>query len=142
MTGTDREKYEKTTYNHEILRPATDTYLTTEWDEFVPFPNTWKIRFDGFGRGNYSREGKPFDMLQKPSIPAEALSLPPYYQPQGPSHYGGTFADVSCICNAPDKECKCEAAKLPSPDSSKTKEEQTQTMPMQHALTISSGCGI
>ena len=27
-------------YTREILRPATDTYLTAEWDEMVPFPNS------------------------------------------------------------------------------------------------------
>lgn len=27
-------------YTEEILKPATDTYLTPEWDEMVPFPNS------------------------------------------------------------------------------------------------------
>ena len=27
-------------FNKRILRPGTDTYLTPEWDEFVPFPTS------------------------------------------------------------------------------------------------------
>ena len=27
-------------FNESILRPSTDTYLTPEWDEFVPFPTS------------------------------------------------------------------------------------------------------
>ena len=27
-------------FNKRILRPSTDTYLTPEWDEFVPFPTS------------------------------------------------------------------------------------------------------
>lgn len=27
-------------FNKHILRPSTDTYLTPEWDEFVPFPTS------------------------------------------------------------------------------------------------------
>lgn len=27
-------------YTDKILRPATDTFLTAEWDEMVPFPNS------------------------------------------------------------------------------------------------------
>ena len=27
-------------FTPEILRPSTDTYLTPEWDEFVPFPTS------------------------------------------------------------------------------------------------------
>ena len=30
-------------------------------------------------------------MLRKEELPD---SFPPFYQPQGPSHYGGSFADV------------------------------------------------
>lgn len=34
--GEDAEKV----YTNGILRPATDTFLTAEWDEMVPFPNS------------------------------------------------------------------------------------------------------
>lgn len=27
-------------YDKDLLKPATDTYLTPEWDEMVPFPNS------------------------------------------------------------------------------------------------------
>jgi len=27
-------------FNKRILKPSTDTYLTPEWDEFVPFPTS------------------------------------------------------------------------------------------------------
>jgi len=27
-------------YTKDILRPATETFLTAEWDEMVPFPNS------------------------------------------------------------------------------------------------------
>ena len=27
-------------FNKNILKPSTDTYLTPEWDEFVPFPTS------------------------------------------------------------------------------------------------------
>jgi hypothetical protein len=30
-------------YTGKILRPATDTFLTAEWDEMVPFPNSKSI---------------------------------------------------------------------------------------------------
>jgi hypothetical protein len=34
--GTDPDQV----FNKRILRPSTDTYLTPEWDEFVPFPTS------------------------------------------------------------------------------------------------------
>ncbi|KAK5080999.1 hypothetical protein LTR05_008316 [Lithohypha guttulata] len=80
-------------YTEKILKPATDTYLTPEWDEMVPFPNTWKIRFDGFGPSNYRKEGSDnvYGQLARPPIDEDALCAPPFYQPQGPSRYGGSF---------------------------------------------------
>ncbi len=61
----------------------------------------WKIRYDGFGRSNYSDTIKgvsqPYGKLRLPVIPDDA---PPFYQPQGASHTGGTFADISCACTA------------------------------------------
>lgn len=32
-------------------------------------------------------------MLRNDDLPDD---VPPFYQPQGPSHYGGSFADVAC----------------------------------------------
>ena len=94
----------KKIYTKEILKPATDTYLTAEWDEMIPFPTTWKIRFDGFGKSDYSQDGKPAQKLFQPALPDDA---PPFYQPQGASHVGGSFADVVCICATPDSKCTC-----------------------------------
>ena len=44
-------------------------------------------------------------MLGKDELPDY---FPPFYQPQGASHYGGSFADVVCICNVPGIACKCK----------------------------------
>lgn len=77
-------------YTDEVLRPPADTYLTVEWDEMIPFPLTWKIRFDGFGPSDYSWGGKPYGRLEVPLLPDDA---PPFYQPRGASHHGGTFGD-------------------------------------------------
>ena len=86
-------------FTPEVLSPETDTYLTPNWDEMVPFPMTWKIRYDGFGESDYrSADHKhPYGCLASPPLPD---NFPPWYQPQGASHFGGTFADVSCICAA------------------------------------------
>ena len=60
----------------------------------------WKVRFNGYGRSDYD-----YSSLITPRIPDD-----PLYQPQGVSHYGGSFADVVCICNEPGKACKCKDA--------------------------------
>ncbi|KAL9631091.1 MAG: hypothetical protein Q9204_004393, partial [Flavoplaca sp. TL-2023a] len=79
----------KNVFSKDILKPKADTYLTAEWDEMVPFPTTWKIRFDGYGPSDYGGDTLPF--LRPDPQPD---SIPPWYQPQGTSHYGGTFGDV------------------------------------------------
>lgn len=76
-------------FTDDVLKPAADTYLTAEWDEFVPFPTTWKLRFEGYGPSNY---GANLSLLRPQVLPD---SFPPFYQPQGPSHYGGAFGDVA-----------------------------------------------
>ncbi|KAK4695301.1 hypothetical protein P7C71_g2427, partial [Lecanoromycetidae sp. Uapishka_2] len=85
-------------FNTRILRPSTDTYLTPEWDEFVPFPTTWKVCFDGFGPSDYG--GVKYPILQE-SIAGLPDDFPPFYQPQGVSKFGGSFADTTCVCNGP-----------------------------------------
>lgn len=87
-------------FDERILKPRTETYLTPEWDEMIPFPTTWKIRFNGYGPSDYD-----YSSLITPRIPND-----PLYQPQGASHYGGSFADVICICNEPGKACRCKDA--------------------------------
>ncbi|KAL8990819.1 MAG: hypothetical protein Q9169_008029 [Polycauliona sp. 2 TL-2023] len=79
----------KDVFSEDILKPKADTYLTAEWDEMVPFPTTWKVRFDGYGPSNYGGDTLP---LLRPDPQPD--SIPPWYQPQGASHYGGTFGDV------------------------------------------------
>ncbi|KAL4727914.1 hypothetical protein ACLX1H_004611 [Fusarium chlamydosporum] len=71
----------------EIRKPATATYLTTEWDEMVPFPTTWKLRFDGYGISDYSKNN--YEVLKVFKVPDD---IQPFYQPNGPSHIGGSFA--------------------------------------------------
>ncbi|KAH7018578.1 putative prostaglandin G/H synthase 2/cyclooxygenase 2, pgh2/cox2 [Microdochium trichocladiopsis] len=81
-----------------MLRPGVDTYLTPEWDEFVPFPMTWKIRFDGFGRSEYATpEGGKYGRVRTAGKEMPDF-CPPWYQPQGPSSIGGSFATVACVC--------------------------------------------
>ena len=63
-------------------------------------PTAWKVRFNGYGPSDYD-----YSSLITPRIPDN-----PLYQPQGASHYGGSFADVVCICNQPGKACRCKTA--------------------------------
>ncbi|KAK6343416.1 hypothetical protein TWF730_011005 [Orbilia blumenaviensis] len=74
--------------------PESYTYLTPEWDETMPFPNTMKIRFNGYGKGVWIY-GDNSD--QSHGI----ISL---WAPQGPSHTGGSWAP-KCACASGN--CKC-----------------------------------
>lgn len=110
------EKHAKLIFTDKPLNPETDTYLTPTWDEFVPFPMTWKIRFDGFGKSNYKDDqtGNPYGRVRTaPTLPDYA---PPWYQPKGPSSVGGTFAPAVCICAEAQAEAKAQhkAAQLPN----------------------------
>lgn len=60
------------------------TYLTPEWDEMVPYPCTWKVRFDGYG---------PYleDLEDTPRREDDEYDL---YQLPGPSVYGGIFTKL------------------------------------------------
>lgn len=97
---TTAEKLKKT-YNLDRLRcPATDTYMTPEWDEMIPFPTTWKVRFNGFGKSTYGGEDWP--LLQSTLVPDD---FPPFYElPGGPSHTGGSFGDPIYPCPAKHQE--------------------------------------
>jgi len=95
----------------DVVRPATDTYLTPEWDEMMPFPATWKLRFDGFGKSTYlaSGNGVPLNMLWSTLLPDD---FPPFYEyPGAPSQLGGSFAEPVCPCYAAGTQCRCAAAK-------------------------------
>lgn len=86
----DSVKELKETYSLDRLRcPATDTYMTPEWDEMIPFPTTWKVRFNGFGESTYGGEQLP--LLKLTEVPDD---FPPFYElPGGPSHTGGSFGE-------------------------------------------------
>lgn len=71
-------------FNTQVMKPTMDTYMTPEWDEMVPFPTTWKVRFEGFGASDYATS-KVLATTQLPD------SFPPFYHPKGPSSVGGTF---------------------------------------------------
>ena len=129
-----------------ILEPVSETYLTPEWDEMVPFPSSksnlsgpsrgvyvsnlsepkaWKLRFDGYGVSDYSKIP-----LDQNLVPIELL-----YTSQGPSHYGGTFADTACICNEVGKECKCKGVKA-------TVSVPNKSIVVAHAGAQLGGCGM
>lgn len=58
------------------------------------------MRFDGYGESDYTNV-----TLNKPSIPDDE---PPFYQPKGPSYYGGSFAEVVCANNDVESKKKAE----------------------------------
>ena len=62
------------------------------------FPRAaWKLRFEGYGESTYNQGKQNPDNPQYPKLLPDRIpdDFPPYYQPSGPSHYGGTFVDVA-----------------------------------------------
>ena len=53
-------------------------------------PAAWKLRFEGYGPSTYGGPDRP--KLLPDFLPDDR---PPFYQPQGPSHFGGSFADAA-----------------------------------------------
>lgn len=140
-----RSHPDKDTFTNAVLKPETDTYLTPNWDEMVPFPMTWKIRFDGFGESNYHSEGPPSHPYGRVTTVGLPDDCPPWYQPQGASHVGGTLADVSCICAAAKV---AEDPKVRATTKANVKHEpqcpcvsQAKT-PVPEATQFSTGCGL
>jgi hypothetical protein len=47
-----KTKGDQDLYNDKVLKPRTDTYLTAEWDEMIPFPTSMllipNLCFDGY----------------------------------------------------------------------------------------------
>ncbi len=135
----------KDVFTDAVLKPETDTYLTPNWDEMVPFPMTWKIRFDGFGESDYRSEGPPSHPYGRVMTVRLPDDCPPWYQPQGASHFGATFADVSCICAAAKVaefskgSVTAEAAAKHGPHCPYV--SQTKT-PVPDATQLSTGCGL
>ncbi|KAL6712910.1 hypothetical protein ACLMJK_009465 [Lecanora helva] len=83
-------------FSPKVLKPKQDTYLTASWDEMVPFPTTWKLRFEGYGASTYKSAKDP-EVPRYPKLRPDPVpdNFPPFYQPSGTSHYGGTFAEVA-----------------------------------------------
>lgn len=73
---------------------------------------TWKIRFDGFGESTYKVDNNPYGRV-KPTLTLPDF-CPPWYQPQGPSTVGGTFAPAVCVCADADAEAENKAPQLPN----------------------------
>ncbi|KAK8929096.1 hypothetical protein H634G_03383 [Metarhizium anisopliae BRIP 53293] len=135
-------------FTDDILRPEADTYLTPTWDEFVPFPMTWKIRFDGFGESNYMVDSHPYGRVKTtPTLPD---FCPPWYQPQGVSTVGGAFA-TDCVCAAAGAEAEA-GGQLANGEAGKGKEtEHSHECPCLGRLKrtlepktaqLSTGCGL
>ena len=91
-----REIQLKTGRTFREHKPPSQTYLTPEWDELIPWPATWKVRFDGFGRSTYVDDG--FAKLRKDPFPDD---MPPWYQPRGPSRTGGSFGTLASSSSPP-----------------------------------------
>ncbi|KAK0616129.1 heme peroxidase-domain-containing protein [Bombardia bombarda] len=130
----------------EIMHPETVTYLTPEWDEMIPFPTTWKVRFDGFGVSNYGGLDKGLPCLTSTLHPDDfprhynhlKTSLlpddfPPFYDlPGGPGHTGGSFAQPVCPCAGAN--CCCGK-------SGRTAGGKTENgLVLDHLTGITSGC--
>lgn len=128
ISGSDKDKG---IFTEDVLKPETDTYLTPSWDEMVPFPMTWKIRFDGFGKSDY---GTDYARIKSPYVPDFA---PPWYQPQGASHTGGSWADVACICASAGKKCFCAD---PSTKSQQKKDSETPVSTPKMPEPLATGC--
>lgn len=106
----------------------------------------WKIRFTGFGQSDYSgpdAHGKtiPYGLLRQPQIDVNALAAPPFYQPQGLSHVGGSFADVACVCNMPGRACSCKDA-AEGKDAKGKETEGAKPLAADLEVKISAGCGV
>ncbi|KAI9667934.1 MAG: hypothetical protein M1821_000754 [Bathelium mastoideum] len=133
---------DKNIFTMEVLKPETDTYLTPSWDEMVPFPMTWKIRFDGFGKSDYSADGRPanpYGMLRSAWLPDDA---PPWYQPQGVSHIGGSFADVACTCANLETYHSCpDPGKKLHEDGPEIAQSRVPTAALREP-TLSTGCSL
>ncbi|KAF4992647.1 hypothetical protein FGRMN_7048 [Fusarium graminum] len=123
-----KQKKAEEIFTDGILKPENITYLTPTWDEFVPFPMTWKIRFDGFGPSDYAADGNPYGRVKTSSVHPD--HCPPWYQPQGPSATGGSFATVVCVCAEGDGTCPCAG------HSNKGANVAHQPVP------VSTGCGL
>ncbi|KAK2616823.1 hypothetical protein QQS21_000200 [Conoideocrella luteorostrata] len=146
-----KDEEAKRIFTDDILRPEADTYLTPTWDEFVPFPMTWKIRFDGFGESNYSANNNPYGKVKTtPTLPD---FCPPWYQPQGPSTVGGAFATAVCICAdaEAEAEAKDKVAQPPNVEAGKEKEKghKHHCPCLDHSkkivpvpVQLSTGCGL
>ena len=78
-------------------------------------------------------------MLRKDELPDY---FPPFYQPQGASHYGGSFADVVCVCNVPGVTCKCKQVGSEMKDVEAGEKVAASKMPADAVDVKMGGCGV
>ncbi len=119
-------------------------------ESLTPSPfSAWKLCFDGFGESKYveSRDGVEYPILQDPNA-ALRDDIPPFYQPQGASKHGGSFAVTTCVCNGPGVVCQCQYGARHNTESSKstsngeTKVRDRTPMPAERTPVASAGCGV
>ena len=81
--ATNQNTNQHNTKHHKSpFQPLTTTsFLTPNWDELLPLPTTWKVRFDGFGWSDYGgRETLP---LLKPPDTEMMDDIAPFYEEPG-----------------------------------------------------------
>ncbi|KAM0425375.1 hypothetical protein ACHAPT_009432 [Fusarium lateritium] len=125
-------------FNKKTMKPAVATYLTAEWDEMIPFPTTWKLRFDGYGISDYSKDD--FSVLRVYKLRDD---IQPMYQPKGPSDVGGSFATPVCVCEIAGKRCHCNDKDKTEKKEEKEHEHCPATRPCDHlnlAQPATAGC--
>lgn len=64
---------------------TTSAFLTPDWDELLPLPTTWKVRFDGFGWSDYGGGGGGRETLPllKPPDTEMMDDMAPFYEEPG-----------------------------------------------------------
>ncbi|KAL8785819.1 MAG: hypothetical protein Q9213_003126 [Squamulea squamosa] len=79
-----RRQFEDATkvFSKDILKPQAETYLSAERDEMVPFPTTWKVRFDGYGPSNYGDD----TVVKNSHSPCSAQTRSQIAIPHGTNH--------------------------------------------------------
>ncbi|KAK6346772.1 hypothetical protein TWF696_006881 [Orbilia brochopaga] len=124
-------------------QPESYTYMTPEWDETMPFPNTMKVRFNGYGKGVWIY-GDNSD---------QSHSIMTLYSPQGASHTAGTWGN-RCPCGQGNCRCaldiKARVAALEKHDEEHHESEQwgqglnnPGNVKLLNSLgTVHSGCGM
>jgi hypothetical protein len=82
------------------------------------------MRFDGYGVSDYSTND--WEALKVFKVPDD---IQPFYQPNGPSHIGGSFATPVCVCHGSWKD----------KDRAKEHEHQENEEPGAHEVLAACG---